>query len=134
MRLIDADKLFEEIKHNDLEFMQQEDVMTCIKDIVDRQPSILYDITSLKNNLKLNDLRSFLRAERVNLYIETGKPIKFEIYGLDWKTKTLAEYTPLDSDNPRNDVMFKIYGDYNVDEIGDDENGVLYIGIKDDMR
>lgn len=40
MRLIDADKLFEEIKCNDLEFMQQAEVMTCIKDIIDRQETV----------------------------------------------------------------------------------------------
>ncbi|WP_205607417.1 hypothetical protein [Clostridium botulinum] len=40
MRFIDADKLFEEIKCNDLEFMQQANLMICLKNIIDRQPTI----------------------------------------------------------------------------------------------
>ncbi|NFI09755.1 hypothetical protein FDF97_15290 [Clostridium botulinum] len=40
MRGIDADKLFEEIKRNDLEFMQQANLMICLKNIIDRQPTI----------------------------------------------------------------------------------------------
>ncbi|WP_459583964.1 hypothetical protein [Clostridium sporogenes] len=40
MRVIDADKLFEEIKQNDLEFMQQANLMICLKNIIDRQPTV----------------------------------------------------------------------------------------------
>lgn len=40
MRPIDADALIEELKKNDLEFMQQADLMECLKDIIDRQPTI----------------------------------------------------------------------------------------------
>ncbi|URZ06465.1 hypothetical protein [Clostridium felsineum] len=40
MRLIDADKLVEEIRKNDLEFMQQMDIVDCLKDIIDRQPTV----------------------------------------------------------------------------------------------
>ncbi len=44
MRLIDADALFEAMKHNDLEFMQQADLMICLKDIIDRQPTVSKNI------------------------------------------------------------------------------------------
>ena len=40
MKLIDANKLFEDLKKEDLEFMQQSDLMICIKDIIDRQTVI----------------------------------------------------------------------------------------------
>lgn len=40
MRPIDADALIEKIKKNDLEFMQQSDLMECLKDIIDRQPTM----------------------------------------------------------------------------------------------
>ena len=40
MRPIDADALMEEFKKNDLSFMQQGDVMDCLKDIIDRMPTV----------------------------------------------------------------------------------------------
>lgn len=80
--------------------------------------------------MKLEDLRSTLKAEKVNLYIETGKPIKFEIWGLDDKTNTLAEYREVDTvDIRKNDTMFLDYGMYNIGEIGIDKGEALYIGI-----
>lgn len=47
MRLIDADKLFDEIGRNDLEFMHQLDLMACIKDIIDKQPTA-YDVDNIE--------------------------------------------------------------------------------------
>lgn len=46
MRLIDADELFDELKRNDLEFMQQNDLLECIKSIIDLMPTA-YDIDSV---------------------------------------------------------------------------------------
>lgn len=40
-KLIDAYKLMEDIKKMDLEYMQQADIMECLKDTIDRQPAVL---------------------------------------------------------------------------------------------
>ncbi len=37
-KMIDEKKLLEELKRNDLEFMQQSDLMDCLEDIISRQP------------------------------------------------------------------------------------------------
>ena len=52
MKLIDADKLFEDLKKEDLEFMQQADLMICIKDIIDRQ-------TVISKNININRITTF---------------------------------------------------------------------------
>lgn len=79
--------------------------------------------------MKLKDLRPLLKSERVNLYIEIGEPIKYEIWGLEDETD-LAEYRKKDEvEFADGDTMFLEYGDYNVDEIGGDTDGSVYIGI-----
>lgn len=60
MRLIDADALFEAIKRNDLEFMQQSDLMVCLKDIIDRQPTISKNIEIVDLDEKENAIVSLL--------------------------------------------------------------------------
>lgn len=41
MKMVDADAFYEELRRHDLEFMQQSDLMACIRDILDRQPAAL---------------------------------------------------------------------------------------------
>lgn len=68
--------------------------------------------------MKLKDLRSLLRADNVDLYIEKNKPIKYEIWGLDDETQTLAEYRRRDAiESEEGDTMFLKYGDFDVVEI-----------------
>lgn len=47
MRLVDADAFFEEMKLNDISFMPQNDALTRIKDVIDRQPIIYYKSTDI---------------------------------------------------------------------------------------
>lgn len=79
--------------------------------------------------MKLRDLKPFLTADRVNLYIEVGVAIKFELWGYGGKDNNLSEYRPLDElDEREGDTMFEDYGHYAVDEIGMD-GFAMYIGI-----
>lgn len=81
--------------------------------------------------MKLNDLRSCLRADRVDLYIEKGKPIKYEILGLDDETEKLAEYRRFkEVEEEEGDTMFLKYGESNIEEIGTDEENIMWIVIR----
>lgn len=40
MKTIDSERFYEELRKNDLSFMQQGDVMACIKDVLSRQPVV----------------------------------------------------------------------------------------------
>ncbi|WP_143314536.1 hypothetical protein [Clostridium sp. HBUAS56017] len=72
--------------------------------------------------MKLKELRPILRANRVNIYLEPKKPMFYEIWGLDDKTETLADYRLYDGDYDRtNDTMFLDYGEYTVEEIAEDK-------------
>lgn len=51
MRLIYADTLFSRIRKNDLEFMQQGDIMACIKDVIDSTPTA-FDLESVIRKLE----------------------------------------------------------------------------------
>lgn len=77
--------------------------------------------------LKLKELQPFLTAERVNLYIETGKPIEYEIWGYEGELSEYRKYK--DVEEEEGDTMFLRYGDYNVEEIGSDGENSIYIGI-----
>lgn len=44
MKIIDGENLLKDIKKMDLEFMQQQDVIMCIEDIIDRQPELVLGI------------------------------------------------------------------------------------------
>ena len=81
--------------------------------------SKVVNIKSSKKKIKLKDLRPFLRNDRINLYLEPNKPIKYELWGIDDENGGLAEYRPLDDyDEPRkNDTMFLDYGDYTIEKI-----------------
>ena len=80
--------------------------------------------------MKLNDLKPLLTADRVNLYIEVGVPIKFELWGYGGRNNNLSEYRPLyELDEREGDTMFEDYGHYTVDEIGIDNGETMYIGI-----
>ena len=61
----------------------------------------------------LNDLRPVLSADNVNLYVEVGKPIKYEcLYDYDY-----SNYDRRDVKKERNykkDTMFRDYGNYIV--------------------
>lgn len=45
MKLIDGEKLLKEIKKLDLEYMQQEDIIICLEDLIKRQPVISKEIS-----------------------------------------------------------------------------------------
>jgi hypothetical protein len=80
--------------------------------------------------MKLRDLQNFLTAEKVNLYIEVGVPIKYEIWVYEGE---LSEYRRAgEVEVEEGDTMFKKYGDYSVEEIGTDREDTLYIGINND--
>lgn len=80
--------------------------------------------------MKLNDLRSCLRADRVDLYIEKGKPNKYEIWGLGDETEKLAEYRRFKKvEEEEGDTMFLKYGENNIEEIGVDEKNIMWIAI-----
>lgn len=77
--------------------------------------------------MKLKDLQKFLTAEKVNLYIEPGKPIEYEIWGYE---DELSEYRRLNEvEEEQGDTMFLKYGEYDVEEIGTDGENTIYIGI-----
>lgn len=40
MKIIDADHFYEQLKKNDLEYMRQSDLMACLKDLLDREPTV----------------------------------------------------------------------------------------------
>ncbi|ACA57392.1 hypothetical protein N494_18780 (plasmid) [Clostridium botulinum A2B7 92] len=63
MRVIDADKLFQEIKQNDLEFMQQANLMICLKNIIDRQPTISKPVDITDNNIEGKWMYSLIDSE-----------------------------------------------------------------------
>lgn len=50
MELISRDALIKELTKNDLEFMQQADLMVCLKDIINRQPVIEVPNNETRNN------------------------------------------------------------------------------------
>lgn len=77
-----------------------------------------------KKDVKLKDLQPFLTAERVNLYIEAGKAIEYEIWGYERELSEYRKYKDIEGD-----TMFLRYGDYNVEEIGTDGENTIYIGI-----
>ena len=80
--------------------------------------------------MKLKELRQYLTADRLNLCLEVGVPIKFEIWRFDDETNKLAEYRYLNKiDIRKNDTMLLDYGDYFIDEIGTKKDGAMYIGI-----
>jgi len=73
MRVIDADKLFEEIKCNDLEFMQQANLMICLKNIIDRQPTIPKPVDITDNNI---EIMSYQEASMSKKLSETIKELE----------------------------------------------------------
>ena len=80
MRLIDADALFEAMKHNDLEFMQQADLMICLKDIIDRQPTVSKNIEIVNLDEKEIAIVSLLLSTcRINLFESKKEAIIFSI-------------------------------------------------------
>lgn len=83
----------------------------------------------LIKKMKLRELRPFLTADKLNLYVEIGVPIKFELWHYSNINK-LSEYRYLDKvDIRENDTMFLDYGEYIIEEIGIEEDGAMYIGI-----
>lgn len=44
MKIIDGDKLLEEIKKMDLEYMQQADIIECLENLINKQPAISKEI------------------------------------------------------------------------------------------
>ncbi|MBY6871650.1 hypothetical protein HYH37_00280 [Clostridium botulinum] len=81
MRVIDADKLFEEIKCNDLEFMQQTNLMICLKNIIDRQPTIsktvnihnICDYCEIEENIIKIDNRDYYNPDSLTVGIIGNK-------------------------------------------------------------
>ena len=52
MKIIDAEHFFEVIRKEDLSYMQQTDLMDCIKDMLDREPAV--EVTAPESEKKIN--------------------------------------------------------------------------------
>lgn len=57
MRIIDADKLVKELKQLDLEYMQQSDIIECLEDFINKQPTISKEI-NIKNVTTFDNRKS----------------------------------------------------------------------------
>ncbi len=90
--MIDEKKLIEELKHNDLEFMQQADLMDCLGDIVNRQPKIDKWIPCSE---RLPDREEYIKNDGRFIVTDGNRRYQsiFDIYSK--KFKTMNQISPV---------------------------------------
>ncbi|EJP6471392.1 hypothetical protein NHI66_000641 [Clostridium botulinum] len=73
--------------------------------------------------MKLKDLKPVLNSQKVNLYLEVMKPIKFEI----WDNE---EYRKINEIDKRvGDTMYLDYGEHQIEQIYSEDSETVNIDL-----